>query len=202
MVSEMVNMDNEKILEKKFVYTYAEFMNSPTDERYEVIDGILYNMTPAPTPRHQHIITQLATDFGTYFRKSKKCQVFVAQIDVCLSEGTKDPTQIYEWVQPDLVVVCDQTKIDQQKIIGVPDIVIEVLSPSTAKKDRKIKFNRYQLARIPQYWIIDPVHESVEVYHLHDKKYELQQIYFKDDVLTIDLFPSLHIDLDNIFNEW
>lgn len=194
-------MSDDKIFEQEKVYTYADVMKLPEQMRCERIDGVLYNMTPAPSPRHQEIVTQLSYEFVTYFRKTKKCKVFVSPIDVCLSANCSDPAKITEWVQPDLVVVCDKQKLDEQKITGTPDLIAEVLSPSTAKKDRKIKFCRYEKALIPQYWIIDPVHESVEVYVLKENEYRLKQVYFKDDVIKVDFFDGLEIDLGNIFGK-
>lgn len=133
------------------------------------------------------------------YLRGKQCRVFVSPIDVCLSDEFKDLSKIKEWVAPDLVVVCDKNKIGAKRIIGSPDLVVEVLSPSTAKIDRMIKYNRYQRAEIKEYWIVDPVHETIEVYLLENGMFRLDATYFKDDVLPVSIFDDLQIDLSLIF---
>lgn len=180
-------------------FTYADYLSIEEDVRYEVIDGRVYNMTPAPTPKHQEVLTQLGADFAVYLR-GKKCRAFISPIDVCLSNET-DLNKVQEWVEPDLVVVCDKNKISDKRIMGVPDLVIEVLSPSTAKKDRLIKFNKYQTAGVKEYWIVDPLHEYIEVYELNGTVYNRDGIYFKGDTIPVRLFDDFSIDLNNVFRE-
>ncbi|MBB5325036.1 Uma2 family endonuclease [Anoxybacillus tepidamans] len=135
--------------------TYAEYLALEEDVRYEMIDGQIYNMSPAPTTRHQAVQRELLTEFNIYLR-GKPCSVFGAPIDVCLTDEDHDVTKIKEWVEPDLVVVCDQNKIRDKRIVGAPDLVIEIISKLTVKKDKVIKFNRYQRAGVKEYWIVDP----------------------------------------------
>ncbi|MCF6094901.1 Uma2 family endonuclease [Microaerobacter geothermalis] len=179
-------------------FTYMDYLKLGEELRYEVIDGQIYNMTPSPTPKHQDVITQLSVDFGLYLR-GKQCRVFVSPIDVCLSDEREDLNKVKEWVEPDLVVVCDKNKIGDKRIIGSPDLVVEVLSPSTAKKDRMVKYNRYQRAGIKEYWIVDPVHETIEVYLLEGGAFKQGGTYFKDDTLPVSIFKDFMIDLSNIF---
>lgn len=181
-------------------FTYADYVMLDEDVRYEVIDGQIYNISPSPTPKHQDVITQLSVDFGLYLR-GKQCRVFVSPIDVCLSDKVDDLNKVKEWVEPDLVIVCDKNKIGEKQIIGSPDLVVEVLSPSTAKKDRMVKYNRYQRAGIKEYWIVDPVHETIEVYILDSGAYKHERTYFKDDVLKVSIFEDFSIDLNNVFRE-
>lgn len=171
-------------------FTYAEYVQLSDGDRYEMIDGKLYNMTPAPTPKHQQVVTLLSAEFVTHSR-GKTCRVFVSPIDVCFSND--------EWVQPDIVTVCDSNKISDERIIGPPDIIVEVLSPSTAKKDRLIKYRRYEQAGVHEYWIVDPVHEYVEVHVLKDGAYQLYGTYFKGDAIPVQLFGHFSIHADNIF---
>jgi Uma2 family endonuclease len=178
--------------------TYAEYINLEEDTRFEVIENQVYYMTPSPKPKHQDVVTQLCVDFGSYLRE-KKCRVFVSPIDVCLSEEFKDLNKVKEWVSPDLIVVCDPNKIGDKRIIGSPDLVVEVLSPSTAKKDRLVKFNRYQKAGIKEYWIVDPVNEFIDVYLLKEGTYHQIGTFFNGDILPVSIFEDLKIDLTNIF---
>jgi Uma2 family endonuclease len=181
-------------------FTYADYLKLEEDVRYEVIEGQIYNMSPSPTPKHQDVVTQFSVDFGLYLRGSK-CRVFVSPIDVCLSDEKEDLNNVKEWVEPDLIVVCDKNKIGEKRIIGSPDLVIEVLSPSTAKRDRMVKYNRYQRAGVKEYWIVDPVHETIDVYLLADKTYTHRGTYFKDDSMPVSIFEDFIIDLKNIFRD-
>ncbi|MEQ8221807.1 MAG: Uma2 family endonuclease, partial [Candidatus Eremiobacterota bacterium] len=124
-------MDNlARKLEKKF--SYADYLTWPEDERWEIIDGIAYNMSPSPSDIHQEVISQLLTELNLYFRE-KKCKVYPAPFDLRLSENKLDgDDKIYDVVQPDIMVVCDSSKISYKGCKGSPDIVIEVLSLSTA----------------------------------------------------------------------
>lgn len=180
--------------------TYAEYINLEEDIRFEVIENQVYYMTPSPKPKHQDVVTQLCVDFGLYLR-GKQCRVFVSPIDVCLSEEIKDLKKVKEWVSPDLVVVCDPKKIGDKRIIGSPDLVVEVLSPSTAKKDRLVKFNRYQKAGIQEYWIVDPVNEFIDVYLLNDNTFNQIGSFFKGDILQVSIFEDLQIDLTHVFRD-
>jgi len=187
------------IPQEKSHLTYAEYLALDEGIRYEVIDGQIYNMSPAPTPKHQAVQRELLTEFNLYFR-GKQCSVFGAPIDVCLAEED-DITKIEEWVQPDLVVVCDQNKIREKRIVGTPDLVIEIISKSTAKKDKVVKFNRYQRAGVKEYWIVDPSNETIDVYCLENEGFAHRGTYFKDDRISVHLFEGLSIDLANVFRE-
>ncbi|KYC90368.1 Uma2 family endonuclease [Heyndrickxia sporothermodurans] len=180
--------------------TYSEYLELGDDIRYEVIDGQVYNMSPAPSTKHQAIQRELLTEFNIYLR-GKNCSVFGSPLDVCFTEEDNDIKKIKEWVEPDLVVVCDKDKIHEKRIVGVPDLVVEILSKSTAKKDKLIKFNRYQKAGVKEYWIVDPLHETIDVYLLQNGAYKHAGIYFKEDHIPVNLFEDFSIDLMNIFRD-
>lgn len=178
--------------------TYEEYLKLNEEIRFEVIDGQVYNMTPAPSTKHQAIQRELLTEFNLFLR-GKSCSVFGSPIDVCFSENDHDIRKIKEWVEPDLVIVCDKRKIHEKRIVGAPDLIVEILSKSTAKKDKFIKFNRYQKERVQEYWIVDPIHESIDVYLLENGLYQHNGIYFKDDAIPVQLFEGFMIELKNIF---
>jgi len=184
--------------QKRGEYSYSDYLALDGDVRYEVIDGQIYNMTPAPTPQHQDVLSELITEFRLYLR-GKDCRAFVSPIDVCLSEERDDLSKVEEWVEPDLVVVCDKSKIGVKRIIGTPDLVVEVLSPSTAKKDKLIKFNRYQRAGVKEYWIVDPVNQVIEVYLLDGEVFKRSGVYVKGDNLPVYIFEDFNIDLNIVF---
>ncbi|PLR75752.1 Uma2 family endonuclease [Bacillus sp. V3-13] len=180
--------------------TYADYLALDDNVRYEVIDGRVYNMSPAPTTKHQAVQRELLTEFNIYLR-GKQCSVFGSPIDVCFADEDNDIKKIKEWVEPDLVVVCDKNKIQEKRIVGVPDLIIEILSNSTAKKDKIIKFNRYQRAGVKEYWIVDPSNENIDVYLLENGTFKHSGIYFRDDRIPVYLFEEFSIDLTNIFRE-
>ncbi|CAM4127042.1 Uma2 family endonuclease [Geobacillus stearothermophilus] len=185
--------------EKGPPFTYAQYMMLDEDARYEVIDGQVFNMSPVPTPKHQAVQRELLVEFAAYLR-GKTCTVFGAPIDVCLADRD-DPEQIREWVEPDLVIVCDKSKIREKRIVGVPDLVVEIISKSTVRKDKIVKFHRYERAGVKEYWIVDPMNETIDVYVLEEGRFRHQGMYVRDDTIPVRLFPELAIELKNVFAE-
>ncbi|PWA12058.1 Uma2 family endonuclease [Pueribacillus theae] len=178
--------------------TYAEYLKLDEEVQYEVIDGRIYNMSPSPNVKHQSIAMELSTEFNVYLR-NKSCRV-LAEVDVCLCEE-EDLTKVNEWVKPDIVIVCDEDKIHKSRIVGAPDLIVEILSKSTAKTDRMIKFHRYQRAGVKEYWIVDPAHETIDAYVLENELYKHNGTYTNDEVIEVRIFDDLSIDLKNVFRE-
>jgi len=162
-------------------YTYADYLKWPEDERWEIIDGIPYNMSPAPSWRHQAISMALSVKFYNYLQ-DKPCEVFAAPFDVRIPEEGESDDEASTVVQPDIIVVCDKTKLDSRGCKRAPDLVVEILSPYTAQKDITKKFERYERARIREYWVIRPEEMTVMVFELgEDNKYGRPDIYSKED---------------------
>jgi Uma2 family endonuclease len=107
--------------------------------------------------------------------------------------------KIQDWVQPDIIVVCDRNKINLKNIVGAPNLAIEILSPSTARNDRLIKVSAYQKAGVKEYWIVDPSNEYVEVFLLHDNRFISSGLYIKEDSVKVSILEDLSISLKNIF---
>ncbi|WP_307365234.1 Uma2 family endonuclease [Peribacillus cavernae] len=187
--------------EEKREYSYADYLSWTEDFCCEAIDGHIIAMSPSPTPKHQDVVAELTAEFKMFLR-GKECMAFSAPIDVCLfaSKETKHD-DIKDWVQPDLLVVCDPNKIGEKYITGAPDLTVEVLSPSTTKNDRQIKFKSYEKAGVKEYWIVDPHHMSVEVYELDGDAYIQKGIFVREDQLKVGLFEGFEIDLKNVFKE-
>lgn len=138
------------------VYTYGDYAKWPEGERWELIDGRAWAMSPAPTVVHQRVISRMYSQLAA-FLEGHQCEVLFSPVDVLLPEGDERVNDVRTVVQPDIVVVCDPDKIKDNRFIrGTPDLVVEVLSPSTAKKDMNDKFNRYQRAGLREYWVVDP----------------------------------------------
>ena len=141
-------------------YTIYDYFHFPDDrQRCEVIDGIIYDMT-SPTLHHQWVLTQLGREFSNYIDEHNgDCRAFVAPLDV-----TPDPADIYTIVQPDVMIICDRSLLEGKYCEGAPDLVVEILSPSTRRKDLTIKTAKYASAGVREYWIVDIDAERVLVY--------------------------------------
>ncbi|WP_042353499.1 Uma2 family endonuclease [Bacillus rubiinfantis] len=188
------------IPEEKRKYSYADYLKWNEGERLELIDGEIFNMSPAPSKRHQQILRELSAIFTFYLRdKDKECEVFFAPFDVRLFAENKADHEIDHVVQPDLSIVCDPHKLDDKGCKGAPDMIIEILSPASVKLDRWRKYQLYEKAGVKEYWLVDPINESVEVFLLTDGKYQFSGVYTKDDKISTCLFPSFKIELSEVF---
>ena len=132
-------------------YTYADYMAWEDGERWEIIEGVPYLMSPAPTWVHQGISGELFLQIAT-FLKGKPCKVYAAPFDVRLFPADDDSDDTV--VQPDIVVVCDRSKLDRSGCRGAPDMLVEILSPSTARHDQLVKLQLYKKAGVREYWIV------------------------------------------------
>ena len=180
-------------------YSYADLLNFPEDKRYEIIDGDLYLMS-APTVIHQGILGEILYQIKNYL-KGKKCKVFSSPIDVRLS-GEKDDTKEFNVVQPDLLIVCDENKIQKNCILGAPDFIVEILSPSTSSMDRVKKFNLYQKFGVKEYWIVAPEEKNISVFLLNKEGiYTIPKAYYLTDKVPVNITRDLYIDLNNYYKE-
>jgi Uma2 family endonuclease len=173
-------------------FTYSDYLRWPDDERWEIINGEAYAMTPAPTTRHQKISLYLGYQFAGFF-KGKGCEPFAAPTDVVFDEKNI--------VQPDLLVVCDQNKITEKNIQGAPDLIVEIISPSTALKDKREKRSLYERFGVREYLIVYPVEELVERFALTDGRYGIAEVFGWDEVLSSIIYPELRLNLWEIFNK-
>jgi Uma2 family endonuclease len=155
------------------VFCYADYCDWPEDERWELIDGVAYDMCAAPSRRHQDFSAYLYLVFGNYL-KGKTCRYYPAPFDVILTEeGMSSIDEARTVVQPDLSVICDPDKLIDQGCHGAPDLIVEILSPSTSKKDMDEKFHLYERFGVREYWIIDPAAEYIRQFTLQkDGRYD------------------------------
>lgn len=178
-------------------YTYRDYLDWPDEERWELIDGTPYNMTPSPSTDHQRILGGLYRKISN-FLDGRSFEAFLAPFDVRLFPDKKKRDD--NIVQPDLTVVCDPSKITSKGCEGAPDLVIEILSPSTAKKDKGQKKRLYERAKVKEYWIVDPLNFTIEIFNLSEQgKYGEADLYGKEDEVGSILFDNLLIDLKSIF---
>lgn len=192
---------SESAERKKQRFTYQEYLTWPQEERWELIDGVPYNMTPAPTRLHQLISRQLLTLFNNYLT-GKSCEVYHAPFDVRLPQPPESDEQTSSVVQPDILVVCDKAKLDDRGCKGSPDLVVEIVSPSTFRKDLKEKFTLYERAGVREYWIVYPDQKTVSAFSLSaEGKFGRPEIYADTDLIAVGIFPDLTINLAQVFVE-
>ncbi|MEW6238814.1 MAG: Uma2 family endonuclease [Candidatus Omnitrophota bacterium] len=176
-------------LKEKF--TYHDYCTWPDEERWELIDGRPYDMSPAPGVKHQTIVGNFFRIIGNVLL-NKPCRVFIAPTDVVLSE--------WDVVQPDVFVVCDKKKITEKNIQGAPDLIIEILSPSTAKKDRWEKKNLYEKFGVREYLLADPDGKFVERFCLgEDGRFNRGEAFDAAGEITLKTLPEMVISLNEIF---
>jgi len=173
-------------------YTYADYVTWDDDTRWELIDGIPYMMS-APNRQHQELSRNLCMQLAT-FLKGKTCKVYYAPFDVRLNADSKDDTV----VQPDLLVVCDHSKLDKAGCVGAPDMVVEILSPSTSRYDRTLKFKTYLKSGVREYWVIDPDSKTLAVHLQKDDAY-VTHPYTDEDTVPVHVLDGCIINLSEVF---
>lgn len=183
------------------LFTYGQYVTWPEEQRWELIDGVPYDMTPAPLRFHQEISMRMSTAISS-FLKGKTCKVYQAPFDVRLPEKNERDEDILTVVQPDISVICDRSKLDKKGCRGAPDFIIEILSAHTSKKDRTIKFETYERFGVKEYWLVYPVKKMVEVFTLgENRKYGRPEFYTEDKSLPCLTLSGLEINLAEIFTE-
>ena len=179
-------------------YTFADYLSWQFEEIVELIKGKIYKMSPAPIPKHQRAAGNLFTEISSFLKK-KPCKVYFAPFDVYLPiEKTSGKPTV---VQPDICVICDVSKIDNKGCIGAPDMIVEILSPSTTHKDVNEKFEVYEASGVTEYWIVSPGDKLVDVFLLENDKYQLKGKFTLGDKISPYILPGLVIDLDEVFED-
>ncbi|OLN33165.1 Uma2 family endonuclease [Desulfosporosinus metallidurans] len=180
-------------------YTYADYLEFPDDERWEIIDGVPH-MQSAPTWQHQTILLELATQLRNYL-SDKECRAFISPFDLRLPKIDEDDEHATIVIQPDILVICDKSKLKGTGYCGTPELVIEILSPPTERIDRLTKFWAYEKAGVKEYWIVAPDTKIVSIFTLQDNnRYGRPELYTDADSVEVSIFPDLAIDLSTVFN--
>ena len=174
-------------------YTLEDYLLLPEDRRVELIDGVFYDMA-SPTTIHQSIAGFLYTKFLDYVMKNKgPCYPFIAPVDVQLDCDDKTV------IQPDVLIVCDRSKYRNGRVFGAPDLVVEVLSPSSKKKDMQIKLSKYYDAGVREYWIVDPEKKILVQYDMEHM--ELPSVYNAESTIPVLIWNGEYsIDLKEMFD--
>jgi len=182
-------------------YSYADYLTWDGDQRWEIIDGVAYAMSPAPSYLHQQVLRELGFQIHQQLDKGP-CELLFAPFDVRLPnfpEASDENTDTV--VQPDLVVICDPKKIDKRGCRGAPDMVVEILSPHTARNDYIIKTALYERHGVKEYWIVHPIDGIVMVRLFDVATHKFGPTTFHDATETLDVatLPGLTIDLKSVF---
>ena len=182
-------------------YTYRQYRQWPDEERWELIDGVAFAMSPAPSRRHQEICGALYRQFAAYL-DDKPCNVYFSPFDIILPESDEADDDVDTVVQPDLSVICNRDILTSAGARGVPDLIVEILSPATARKDTREKFLLYERKGVREYWIVDPVAATVTVYLLGaDRRYGRPNIYGMEETIAVTVVHGCEIVLEPIFRE-
>lgn len=189
-------------------WTYADYLTWPDDERWEIIDGVAYPwngtqaMSPGPGKYHQSVSFEIARQLGNHL-KGKKCRAFAAPFDVrFVSDAAQSDNYVETVVQPDILVVCDASKLDERGCKGAPDLIVEISSPSTGKMDLTTKYDLYERYGVKEYWIIHPAEQTLLVFKLDELgQYGAPERYAVDGNVPVALLGELVIDIGSVFAE-
>lgn len=161
------------------LHTYEDYRNLPDDFRCEIINGEIHDMPPAPSVKHQRVAGEVFRLVVNYLKgKRHPCQAFIAPTDVVFAAD--------QVVQPDIIVVCDSGKIQDKAVFGAPDVVFEVLSTATEKKDRNKKMKLYRKFGVLEYFLVDPDNELVDKYTFSQGQIGIVESYEGDEAFSID----------------
>jgi Uma2 family endonuclease len=178
-------------------HTYADYLSWPEDVRYELIDGRAYLMAPAPSLEHQDVAGEI------YFQlrralEGKPCRPFIAPVDVRLPKADESDDSIDTVVQPDVLVVCDASKLDRRGVRGAPDFVVEVLSSSSASHDHVLKRPVYERAGVREYWLVHPIDRMVTIYRLLDGEYVKPDVQELSGETVVGVLEGVSVAWDDL----
>lgn len=186
-------------VEKEY-YTFADVLTWDENDRIELIDGEAYMMAP-PSRIHQQISMELSRQLAN-FLVGKKCKVYPAPFGVRLFEKDGDrPENVDTMVEPDISVICDKNKLDKYGCKGAPDLIIEILSPSSVRHDRFVKLTLYQWAGVREYWIVEPETRTVQVFTLENGILKPTAFYGPGDIAKVNVLEGCFIELCKVFAE-
>ena len=170
-------------LPKEQIYTSEDYWNLPDGQRAELIDGKLYNMAP-PHRIHQELVMELSATIRQYIiEHTGNCKIYPAPFAVNLTANDKI------WVEPDISVICDKSKLSDRGCEGAPDWIIEIVSPGTARMDYSVKLFKYRTAGVREYWIVNPMKNAVQTYIFEGE--EDSNLFSFDEDIPVYIFPGL-----------
>lgn len=189
-------MDNTA---KNKTYTYIDYMKYPEGARIELIEGNIYDMSPAPSRIHQRLILELSNLFNQYIKSNNGlCEVDIAPFDVFLTDND-NIENCKNIVQPDISVICDKNKLNDKGCVGAPDLIIEIVSPSNQSNDYVRKLGLYEHFKVREYWIVNPMDKSILIYKLDDTMhYGAPRAYSFTDTIKVGIYDGLEINFNTL----
>jgi Uma2 family endonuclease len=178
--------------------TYADYLTWPEGGRYELINGTAYaKEPPAPTRSHQELVGELYLQVRLGL-EGRPCRVYVAPFDVRLPDRGEGDEQIDTVVQPDVLIVCDLSKLDERGMCGAPDWIAEVLSPTTTRFDQVVKLPIYERAGVREVWLVHPIDRTLTIYRHEAGNYGRPIILELKGRIAISAIPGVSIDWDRL----
>ncbi len=180
-------------------YTYKDYLTYDENERIEIIEGEIINMSPAPSRIHQEIISELHFKLKEYIKSNNgSCKVYPAPFDVILKEDDDEVINSKNIVQPDISVICDKNKLTEKGCTGSPDMIVEVISPYNPSNDYVRKLNLYEKFKVKEYWIVNPTRKNILVYVLTENGYDAPITYTFSDKVKVNIYDNFEIDFNSI----
>ncbi len=186
-------MEATKRIPEALKFTYNDYLLLPEDKRYEIIEGELY-MTPSPKTSHQRVLGRLFTIFTTFVREKGRGEIFIAPYDVVLSQ--------HDIVQPDILFVSYERRhlITELNLQGTPDLIVEILSPSTQERDKELKKKLYARFGVREYWIVDPDKRIIQIFILRKSGYGLKGTYGEGESFESEVIRGLVVEGKGVFS--
>ena len=193
MITALSQLDDNK------TYSYADYLRWKFEERVELIRGKIAAMS-APSMKHQKISRKINHYLSNALWHTS-CELFAAPFDVRLPLfNAKKNSEVITVVQPDICVICDKNKLDTKGCIGAPDLIVEIISPGNSRRELKDKYEIYQEAGVKEYWIVNPLEKTINIYSLNEKGiYIGLQPLVEGDFATTPIIPNLQVDLTEVF---
>ncbi|AFL99357.1 hypothetical protein Desde_0921 [Desulfitobacterium dehalogenans ATCC 51507] len=180
-------------------YTYKDYLTWAKTQPGEILNGVPYGRSPAPSIHYLEVLGELYIAFAHYLRE-KPGKVFLFPFDVRLpGDADQKDEDIPTVVQPDLTVICELSKVDEGGCKGAPDLIIEILAEDTMHRDLYLKLRIYEKAGVPEYWVVHPTDRTVLTFKLKEGAYDTPKFYKASDEVPVGLFPDLIIPLAEIF---
>ena len=180
-------------------YTYKEYLTYDENERIEIIEGEIINMSSPPSRIHQEIISALVIEIGNHIKfNNGPCKIYPAPFDVIFKNDDEEVLSSKNIVQPDISVICDKSKLTDKGCTGSPDMIVEVISPYNPSNDYVRKLNLYEKFKVKEYWIINPMRKNILVYILTENGYDAPISYTFSDTVKVNIYDDLEIDFNSI----
>lgn len=193
------SVDDISLLEPEATYSYSDYLKWTFEERVELIEGKIFHMSPAPRRIHQEIDVRFLAKIYN-FLEGQKCKVYTAPFDVRFPKDPADPDdKIYTVVQPDICVICDRKKLDDAGCKGAPDLIVEILSPHTKKKDLTNKYELYEEHKVGEYWVVFPEERGVEIFDLKGEKFITRGKFPEIQVVHSNVLKGFALNLTEVF---